>query len=409
MNREVQGYSSCHYTAFRIIFGSYLLLHFLHLVSSAPDIWSNQGILADSSLNFTYGIFPNVLELFDAPFQVQCFVAFNALLSLGILLGFWRRTCCLLLWYGWACLFHRNNLISNPGIPFVGWLLLANALIPIGEPLSLSKAKESAGAWRMPASLFYGSWMIAALAYTVSGIDKCQSPSWMDGSAIAHLLENPLARDWALREWMLSLSASVLSLLTWSVLALEVVFGILCIWGRTRPWAWFLIMAMHLGILSIVSFADLTFGMMMIHFFTFDPRWFGKSPREGVAKVVLFDGVCGMCDRSVDFFMSIDSRNLLLFSPLQGEFAAKEAKEESADLSTIVFYDDGTLHRRSGAVLRILGQMGGMWSSAYLLLVVPAPVRDCVYGLIARNRYKFFGKREACRMPTKEEREKFLD
>ena len=208
---------------------------------------------------------------------------------------------------------------------------------------------------------------------------------------------------------MLSLPASVLSLLTWSVLALEVVFGILCIWGRTRPWAWFLIMAMHLGILSIVSFADLTFGMMMIHFFTFDPRWFGKSPREGVAKVVLFDGVCGMCNRSVDFLMSIDSRNLLLFSPLQGEFAAKEAKEETADLSTVVFYDDGILHRRSGAVLRILGQLGGMWSSAYLLLVVPAPVRDWVYGLIARNRYKFFGKREACRMPTKEEREKFLD
>ena len=409
MKQSVQGYPAYQYSLFRIVFGSYLLLHFLFLIPAAPDIWSNVGILADPALNFTYGAFPNILNLLDSPLQVRCFVAFNALLSLGILLGFWRRTCCLLLWYGWACLFHRNNLISNPGIPFVGWLLLANALIPIGEPLSLSKAKESAGAWRMPASLFYGSWMIAALAYTVSGIDKCQSPSWMDGSAIPHLLENPLARDWALREWMLSLPASVLSLLTWSVLALEVVFGILCIWGRTRPWAWFLIMAMHLGILSIVSFADLTFGMMMIHFFTFDPRWFGKSPREGVAKVVLFDGVCGMCNRSVDFLMSIDSRNLLLFSPLQGEFAAKEEKDETADLSTIVFYDDGTLHRRSGAVLRILGQMGGMWSSAYLLLVVPAPVRDWVYGLIARNRYKFFGKREACRMPTKEEREKFLD
>ena len=88
-------------------------------------------------------------------------------------------------------------------------------------------------------------------------------------------------------------------------------------------------MLMHLGILSLVSFADLTFGMLMVHFFTFDPRWFGENPRKGEKKVVLFDGVCGMCNRSVNLLMSIDARNLLLFSPLQGEFAAREDKEDA--------------------------------------------------------------------------------
>jgi len=298
-------------------------------------------------------------------------------------------------------------LISNPGIPFVGWLLLANALVPIGEPFCLGK-KTDAG-WKMPGILFYGAWLIAGLAYLASGIDKLGSPSWLDGSAILHLLHNPLARDWACREFLLTLSPSLISWLTWGTLALEIGFVVLCIFRKARALAWMLIMSMHLGILSLVSFADLTFGMLMIHFFTFDPRWFGRNPRDGVQKVVLFDGVCGMCNRSVDFFMSIDSRNLLKFSPLQGEFAAREAKEEATDLQTIAFYDDGNIYKRSTAVLRLLAQLGGIWSPAWLFLVIPTVLRDWIYGLIARNRYKFFGKREACRMPSKEEREKFLD
>ena len=283
----------------------------------------------------------------------SCLWAFFLVFGEGLVV-FW-------LWYGWACLFHRNNLISNPGIPFVGWLLLANALVPLGEPFCLGKKTDSA--WKMPAILFYGAWLIAGLAYLASGIDKLGSPSWLDGSAILHLLHNPLARD-CLREFLLALPPSLISFLTWGTLALEIGFVVLCIFRKARMWAWVLIMLMHLGILSLVSFADLTFGMMMIHFFTFDPNWFWQRPREGANKVVLFDGVCGMCNRSVDFFMGIDSRNLLKYSPLQGEFAAREAKEDTKDLQTIVFYDDGKVYKRSTAVLRLLAQLGGIWSAA---------------------------------------------
>ncbi len=375
MNNYVKHYSSCHYSAFRIIFGTYLFVHFIALIPTSPDIWSDQGLLADPSANFTYGIFPNLLDHFDRPFEIQMFIVLNATLSLGVVFGYWRRTCCLLLWYGWACLFHRNNLISNPAIPFVGWLLIANTLIPTGEPLSFSKPKQAHQTWKMPSSLFYGAWVIVALSYALSGIDKCQSPSWLDGSAIAHLLQNPLARDWALREWLIACPPWSLSWLTWSVLALELAFGLLCIWRRTRPWAWFLIMAMHLGILSVVNFTDLSFGVMMIHFFTFDPRWFGQFPQQGVKKVVLYDGLCGMCSHSVDFLKAIDSRDLLRYAPLQGQFAAKVASTDSQDLNTMIFYDDGVLYKRSEAVLRALGQLGGMWSIATIFLIVPRGFR----------------------------------
>ena len=107
--------------------------------------------------------------------------------------------------------------------------------------------------------------------------------------------------------------------------------------------------------------------------------------------------------------MSIDARNLLLFSPLQGEFAAREAKEDAKDLETILFFDNGKIYKRSTAVLRILSQLGGVWSLARIFLLVPSVVRDAVYSWIANNRYKWFGKSDACRLPTKEEREKFLD
>ena len=129
---------------------------------------------------------------------------------------------------------------------------------------------------------------------------------------------------------------------------------------------------MHLGILSLVSFADLTFGMLMVHFFTFDPSWFGENPLKGEKKVVLFDGVCGMCNRAVNLLMSIDARNLLLFSPLQGEFAAREAKEDAKDLQTILFFDNGKIYKRSTAVVRILIQLGGVWSIARIFLLFPS-------------------------------------
>ena len=407
MRKEILGYPAYQYSIFRVIFGFYLFLHFIHLIGSSPDIWSNMGIFADPSLNFTFGMFPNILNWMDSPLEVRIFVSFNALLSLGLLFGVYRRTCCLLLWYGWACLFHRNNLISNPGIPFVGWLLLANVLVPIGEPLCWRKKVDPS--WSMPAILFYGAWLITGLAYCASGIDKLGSPSWVDGSAIHHLLHNPLARDWFLRDLLLDLPLSMINFLTWFTLALEIGFCVLCIFRKTRLWAWILIMLMHLGILSLVSFADLTFGMLMVHFFTFDPRWFGENPRKGEKKVVLFDGVCGMCNRSVNLLMSIDARNLLLFSPLQGEFAAREAKEDAKDLQTIIFFDNGKIYKRSTAVVRILTQLGGVWSIARIFLLFPSILRDTVYRWIANNRYKWFGKSDACRLPTKEEREKFLD
>jgi hypothetical protein len=270
----VKHYNPYQFSAFRIILGIYLVIHFVSLMPYAAEVWSNVGLLPDARLNITHGYFPSVLNVHDSPGFVQVFLGLLAVCAMLFLLGIQRQAVSLLLWYGWVCLFDRNNLILNPGIPIIGWLLLCCAVVPGGEPLSLSpKGRED---WRFPSLLFIGAWIIMSVGYSISGFDKFRSPSWRDGTAIIHLLNNPLARDWWLRTTILSLPQAVLHIMTWGVLFLEMAFLPFAIWSKSRKWIWLLMIFMHLGILLIVDFADLTIGVLMIHWFTFDSRWLGR-------------------------------------------------------------------------------------------------------------------------------------
>lgn len=125
--------------------------------------------------------------------------------------------------------------------------------------------------------------------------------------------------------------------------------------------------------------------------------------------VVYFDGVCGLCNRFVDFGMRYDRQRRLRFAPIQGETAARRLRSDLAtDPTTIVLEEDGNLRFRSDAILRIFHHLGGGWRLLGLFRIIPRPLRDVIYEWIARNRYSWFGKRDTCRLPTPEEREAFL-
>ena len=149
----MKSYSTYQFAIFRIILGSYLVIHFFSLIGYAPEIWSNEGLIADPAINLTFGIVPNLLGYFDNPIQTQVFVALLAILSVCLTIGFQRRYVAILIWYGWLCLFDRNNFINNPGIPYIGWLLLCLAAIPLGEKWSVTKSKKDEE-WEMPKLLF---------------------------------------------------------------------------------------------------------------------------------------------------------------------------------------------------------------------------------------------------------------
>ena len=126
--------------------------------------------------------------------------------------------------------------------------------------------------------------------------------------------------------------------------------------------------------------------------------------------IVFFDGVCGLCNRFVDFTLARDHAAYFLFAPLQGEtFAARVgATRHQERLRSIVFWDGQQAHVKSEAVLRIVERLGGGWLLVRPLLLVPLALRDSVYDCVAKNRYRWFGKRETCRLPSKTEKERFL-
>lgn len=393
--------SAWQFTLFRVVFGAYLVVHFAQLVPWAGELFSSEGVLPDARLNFTHGYLPNPLEHFQSAVFAKSFIATLAILAVLFTLGIGRRVCAVLLWYGWACLFNRNNLISNPGIPYVGLLLLLSTLVPAGEPLAFRSRRDPA--WRMPATIYWGAWMLLVVGYTYSGAWKLFSPSWLDGSALHHLLTNPLARPGIFRDLLLSLPDALLRVLTWAALAGELLALPLCLSRRGRCVAWVSMLAMHLGVMLVVDFADLTLGMVMIHLFTFDPEWL--PARREQRTLVLFDGECGLCDRTVNFLLAEDTAQALRFAPLQGPTAAPLLRKHSLDAqplrSVISVECEGAANERalvkSAAVAAALDSIGGLWRvSAWMMRLVPRPVRDAAYDFIAARRHKWFPP--ACRL-----------
>ncbi len=128
--------------------------------------------------------------------------------------------------------------------------------------------------------------------------------------------------------------------------------------------------------------------------------------------VVLFDGVCNLCNGAVTFVIDRDPDAYFVFAPLQSEAGAArpgpESGPDSADvLGSIVLLEDGQRFTHSTAALRVARRLRGVWP-LYAFILVPRPVRDLVYRWIARNRYRWFGKADVCRLPTSELAGRFL-
>ena len=127
--------------------------------------------------------------------------------------------------------------------------------------------------------------------------------------------------------------------------------------------------------------------------------------------LVLFDGVCHFCNNSVNFIIDRDPKKKFVFAPLQSELAKNiltRLGEDATVIDTIILIQHNKLYKRSRAALEIAKQLNGLWPLCYLFMIVPGFIRDLVYKLIAKNRYKWFGQMEACRIPTPEMRERFL-
>jgi len=130
------------------------------------------------------------------------------------------------------------------------------------------------------------------------------------------------------------------------------------------------------------------------------------------SNILLFDGICNLCNRVVTFFIKRDPEAKFKFASLQSA-TGKELVERSGiktdGLDSIVLMHKGRFYIKSTAALLALKELGGIWRLCYILIIVPRFIRDFVYDVVAANRYKIFGKRDACMVPAGDVRKRFLD
>lgn len=248
------------FSFFRIVFGLYLGWHFAALIPYAGEIFSSEGIMGSDGLNPFEGRWVNPFFVWRTPSLIQGALILGVCASVLLMLGKCRRPSALFLWLLHSCLFTANPLTANPSLGYIGMLLLLCAVAPNNTD-------------HLPRMIPVSAWILLAAGYSFSGILKLGSPSWIDGTAIQHLMHNPLARPGLARDIMLSLPDGFLMAMTWGALALEVFFIPLAYFHSTRLYAWSAMLLMHVGIMATVDFADLSLGMIMVHIFTFQKSW----------------------------------------------------------------------------------------------------------------------------------------
>jgi predicted DCC family thiol-disulfide oxidoreductase YuxK len=136
-----------------------------------------------------------------------------------------------------------------------------------------------------------------------------------------------------------------------------------------------------------------------------------------MAELVLYDGVCGLCNRLNQFILARDVADRFRFAPLQSALArdlAARYGRSALDLDTVyVIADFGgpgeRLLDKSRAIFHVLGRLGGLWSVARVLSLLPKPITDAAYSFVARRRYRWFGQSEVCLLPEPRHRAKFID
>jgi predicted DCC family thiol-disulfide oxidoreductase YuxK len=394
------------FAAARLLLGAYLVGHFLVLWPDAPELFSHMGMLKDASSSPTWRIFPNWFWLTDAPWMVHVVMGVAMTGALLLMAGVRRRWMAFLLWTVWETLLNRNLLISNPSLPFIGLALLWMAAHPSGEPWARDPVDP---AFRVVPWAHRGLLLVLMAGYTISGLHKLGSPSWQSGHALSFVLQLPLARDHALRLFLLDLPTFVLQGLTYFALLTEILALPLTLWPKAQRWIWALLLTMNLVLLLLVDFADLTMGMVVFHALCMRREWWPAPTSAETHPTVFFDGVCNLCNGVVRFLLAENVERNLRFAPLQGTTAQTIDPVLVRELSSLVFRDGEHTFLRSDAALRIALSLGGVWTlGARVGLLVPRRIRDWLYDEVAGRRYSLFGRRDACRVPTAEERARFL-
>jgi predicted DCC family thiol-disulfide oxidoreductase YuxK len=329
--------------------------------------------------------------------------------------------------YSWSMIYHDNIAVVLH--------VFVIALAPAADAYALD-ARRRPGAF--PDLHWQYGWPVRLLCaatlatYFLSGLAKIYGElawAWIDGSAMRSQVAVDSLRKIVLGaggatplfEWiypqawlflLMGIGTMVLELGAPFVLAsrrLGVIWSLL---------TWLL----HIGIFFVmgITFRYQMWGLIFLPFFDVEKLWpWLKSRFSGAQSatreteapmVVLFDGVCNFCNGTVRFIAERDPQGRIHFASQQSAIGLELLAQQNvkADLSSIVLIENGKVYQKSTAMLRILRQLRTPWPLSYCFVLLPAPLRNGIYDLIARNRYRWFGKSEVCPIPSPAVRNRFL-
>ena len=130
-------------------------------------------------------------------------------------------------------------------------------------------------------------------------------------------------------------------------------------------------------------------------------------------KLILFDGVCNLCNNFVNKIIKYDTKNLFVFAAIESNTGKKLTEYlhiDTTKIESIILYEPGISYElKSTAALKIMKDLGGIWYFSQLGYILPQTIRDGIYDIVAKNRYQWFGKKESCSIPTPKLKKKFLD
>jgi predicted DCC family thiol-disulfide oxidoreductase YuxK len=135
------------------------------------------------------------------------------------------------------------------------------------------------------------------------------------------------------------------------------------------------------------------------------------QPNISTTNIVFYDGICKLCNGLVTWLIKKDTKKELFFMSLQSEQAKKilsPFKIDTTQLDSIIYYEAGMLYKKSSAVLKILNKLGKIWKLTQIFWLIPCTIRNLIYNLVAKFRYKLFGKYSSCQIPTPNIKDRFL-
>ena len=332
----------------------------------------------------------------------------------------------------WSMIYHsRNALVLH--IIILGLVASADAWSLDAWNRKRKNRTPKADSWRygwpvmLICAVTVGSYLLAGVAKVAGDL----AWEWANGSA----MRSQVAVD-SLRKSVLGAeTAQLFNIIyehTWLFLCMGIFTFVLELgapvalakkrWGKL--WA-LLTIGMHWGIFFImgIRFRYQMSGLMFLSFFE-PEKWFALSkkrlPQIDVNKtetagvhvpIVLFDGVCNLCNGWVQFVLKNERTDFYLFASLQSKNSKSmlEHYEYDNKLSSIVLIENGVLYEKSGAVLKILGNLKYPWPLIQVLAIVPRPIRDAAYDLIANKRYVWFGKQEQCEWIPNQDKVRFIE